>query len=120
MVVRGRNSGEMLSAHINHHFVNLALHNTLHFRMPHHLAEHAAVTTPNNEHLLRQYKKEKKSWHYLLGLRVSVQRHVGNHLVVRKLVPLRELNGTIQHKEIAVCFSAILIIAHTRITLRRP
>jgi hypothetical protein len=53
-----------------------------------HLPQHAAVATANDEHLLR--------------VRVRVHGKVRNHLLVRKLVPLRALDHVVQHQHVAV------------------
>eukprot|EP00620_Florenciella_sp_RCC1587_P015358 CAMPEP_0182566204 /NCGR_PEP_ID=MMETSP1324-20130603/7737_1 /TAXON_ID=236786 /ORGANISM="Florenciella sp., Strain RCC1587" /LENGTH=368 /DNA_ID=CAMNT_0024779967 /DNA_START=63 /DNA_END=1170 /DNA_ORIENTATION=+ len=80
--------GEVLLGALDHQLVDLAHVDLLHAVMPHDLAQHAAVAAADDED----------------GTRPGAGEHgqVGDHLLVRKLVALRELDHAVQHQHFPV------------------
>ena len=79
---------QVLARDLAHLRVDLAHRDPLDAGVPAHLAQHAAVAAADDEHRAR--------------VRVAVQRQVRDHLLVRVLVALSQLDHTVQHQHIAV------------------
>mmetsp|Transcript_36910 Transcript_36910/g.80794 ORF Transcript_36910/g.80794 Transcript_36910/m.80794 type:complete len:296 (+) Transcript_36910:2108-2995(+) len=75
---------EILLGYFDDIGIELADHNLFHSRVLRHFAKDAAVSAANNK--------------YLLGIRMRVQRDVGNHFLVGEFIAFSDLNDTIEYK----------------------
>ena len=80
--------GQVLARHARHRLVNVAQHGLLDQLVLDDFAQHTTVAAANDQHALR--------------VRVRVDREMRNHLLVRELVTLRALDGTVEHEHVAV------------------
>ena len=74
--------GKKLAAQLDDRGIDLDLHYPLDFRVPEHLAQHAPVTTTDDEHAA--------------CAAVRKEGHVGQHLVVDEFVTLGGLDDAIE------------------------
>ena len=84
----GRRGAEVALGDGHHERIQLAHRDALHARVPAHLAQHAAVTAADDQHILR--------------VRVAVHGDLCDHLLVGVLVAFGDLDHTVEHEHRAV------------------